>query len=485
MNKAPESEIQEDTFASEGVDPAPPPSLDMEGEEEAEAPPQGDVEPDADTPPVPFMAGGKLVEGMPESIKNAPPPKAPPDFSAFRKKPVEAAPPPEPKGGDMEDLDYDPFEDEDEDARAADLLTFLRQWTYSPGLSYISIRRMSPVQFRNFSTGGYLEDIHDPFDESWLAQRWGGGTFVVDVFQYSQGTGRSQRVEGRSVTISGPPLYYRGPDGNPAPIPGMAQQPNGNGAWNQGGYGGAPPASPFGAPTGGWGQARPTFGQAQPQSTSRTPGYMPNAADVLNRNQQDVAVMNMVKDTVESSAAGQVAAVQAQTETLRSELARERQEARRSREKEGSAISSMWQPVQSTIASVQDQLRTQADGHRAQMDALRQQSGEEMRAREEAHRREMDAMRLQNDGQLRAKDEDHRRYMDDLRERHRHEVDGLRDEMRRGEERGSDRVRQTEQMILARFEAQLAAAKDAADRAEREADRRVSERDVEIARIRD
>ena len=148
-------------------------------------------------------------------------------------------------------------------------------------------------------------------------------------------------------------------------------------------------------------------------------------------------------------------------------------------------MAAMWGPVQNTIAGVQDQLRTQAAGFQTQLDSQRASHGDELRAREESHRREMEQLRLTNTETLRSRDDDHRRYMDDLRDRHRHEVDGLREEVRRADDRAKERVTQTEQMILARFESQLALAKDAAERAERDADRRTGERDAEIQRMRD
>ena len=429
--------LQEDPSLEEEQAPPPPPPPP-----EAEAPSESSEENDEEelkgvaegSPPLPVPVplggvGGRLMDDMPESIRNAPPPAAPPDFSAYRR--AAAAPP---KEDAMEPETYpEDYGEEEEDH--LDLASWLRQRTYAPGLSYVSIRRLSPVNFRGYTTGGMLEEVHDAFDAAWIGQRWGGGTYALEIYEWDDRRGRAYRADSRTVQLGGVPTHYRGPSGEPVALPG-----------------GAPPQATYNGPPPAW-SSFPTGRPFMAGNAQQRPQY----DDVSNRRREDVQVMGMVRDTVEKSAAAQTAVLQSQNEAVQRELDRARRDQREAEERRRMDSHNLITPVNAAVESVKTQLVEQGATFQRHLSEQRQSFDMELRSSRESQERQLDMARQQTGEQLRSKDEAHARYLEDLRDRHRHEVDGVREQLRRAEDRTRDENARTEQMLAARYESQVKA----------------------------
>ena len=399
---------------------------------------------------------GRAIEGMPESLRNAPPPEPPPDFGAYRRAAATA-----PTNGQHADPFMDDVEEEPppgEDPNDWDLRSFLSQWNYAPGLSYIAIKRLSPANVRGFATSGFLEEIHEPIEEAWLGARWGGGTFVLDIFAYNERSGRAGRIDSRTVSIGGSPTHYRGPSGEPAPIPGIV----GAGAPPPGAWPNA--SAPSGYPPSGYPNNYPPNGGRPQNAWDASQG-------VAARRAEDVNVIRMTQEGFERAAKQQTDGMKVQNDALREDLAALRREAAEARSKQGDVAASMLAPIQSTVDSVREQLSQQQRAHSDQQAQMRTQHDAELRAQRESFERMLGEIRNQHERQLDAARMERSESLADLRERHKSEQDALRDQLRMADERARRDIDAAKETLAARYEAQLLQRADEVKRLERDEDR--------------
>lgn len=99
------------------------------------------------------------------------------------------------------------------------LYDYLSAYNYTAGVEYCLVERKHPTMFRGCPTGGRLEQLYEPVSESDLAAKWGGGTYLLKVYQLRGNASRQVGV--KLVTIAGQPTYYPGADGSRVPLPGV------------------------------------------------------------------------------------------------------------------------------------------------------------------------------------------------------------------------------------------------------------------------
>lgn len=98
------------------------------------------------------------------------------------------------------------------------LFAWCEQFAYTPGVDYLKLHRLYPKTWEGMSIGGFIEEVYEPIDEHWLADRWGGGSYQIEAYQRDS-TGRSRKTQVKHVEISGLPKSYMGSDGRPHVLP--------------------------------------------------------------------------------------------------------------------------------------------------------------------------------------------------------------------------------------------------------------------------
>ena len=98
------------------------------------------------------------------------------------------------------------------------LFAWCEQFSYAPGIDYLQLHRLHPKLWDGINIGGFIEDIYEPIDEHWLADRWGGGNYSLTSYQ-RDASGRTRKTKNKTVEISGVPRQFMGEDGKPHPLP--------------------------------------------------------------------------------------------------------------------------------------------------------------------------------------------------------------------------------------------------------------------------
>ena len=98
------------------------------------------------------------------------------------------------------------------------LFAWCEQYAYTPGVEYLKLQRSFPKLWEGITINGFIEDVYEPIDEHWLADRWGGGAYQLDIYQRDS-TGRSRKSGTKFVEISGLPKAFMGHDGIPHELP--------------------------------------------------------------------------------------------------------------------------------------------------------------------------------------------------------------------------------------------------------------------------
>ena len=98
------------------------------------------------------------------------------------------------------------------------LFAWCEEFNYTPGVEFLKLHRLYPRTWEGMSISGFVEEVYEPIDEHWLADRWGGGTYQLDSYQRDT-TGRSRKGKTKVIEISGLPKNYMGNDGVPHPLP--------------------------------------------------------------------------------------------------------------------------------------------------------------------------------------------------------------------------------------------------------------------------
>lgn len=98
------------------------------------------------------------------------------------------------------------------------LFAWCEQFAYTPGVDYLKLHRLYPKVWEGMSIGGFVEEVYEPIDEHWLADRWGGGSYQIEAYQRDS-TGRSRKTQVKHIEISGLPKAFMGSDGKPHNLP--------------------------------------------------------------------------------------------------------------------------------------------------------------------------------------------------------------------------------------------------------------------------
>lgn len=98
------------------------------------------------------------------------------------------------------------------------LFAWCESFEYTPGVDFLKLSRLFPKTWEGMSIGGFIEEVYEPIDEHWLADRWGGGSYLLESFQRDS-TGRSRKTQVKHTEISGVPKAYMGSDGRPHLLP--------------------------------------------------------------------------------------------------------------------------------------------------------------------------------------------------------------------------------------------------------------------------
>ena len=245
-------------------------------------------------------------------------------------------------------------DDEDEDEGEDSLEDWLSQFApFMMGVEYAKVIRVHPTAYKGIPVGGVLEDVYDPISEGDLAMKWGGGTFRVQVFK--QKGGRSKVVDERNISVSGYPTHYRGPDGDPEPLPTRSR------------------------PT----RERLTQQREEVQQNSLHGALGRSRADAQAETERARMIMEQNKE---------------HSGLLERLLAQERQANQHVEATKAQQQQAMVQPFNTAIGAVQNQMAALQASHSSTLEGLRTNHSEQMRAmqetlntyRDEAARRERD-----------------------------------------------------------------------------------------------
>ena len=103
------------------------------------------------------------------------------------------------------------------------VFAWCEQFNYTPGVELLKLLRLFPKTWEGMSIGGFIEEVYEPIDEHWLADRWGGGSYQLEAYQRDS-TGRSRKTQVKHVEISGVPKAFMGNDGRPHLLPSQVSQ---------------------------------------------------------------------------------------------------------------------------------------------------------------------------------------------------------------------------------------------------------------------
>lgn len=266
-------------------------------------------------------------------------------------------------------------------AQLVNVLEWSEKWNYQPGTQYVKLFRAYPKKWQNIPIGGDLEDIYEPFDAGYIKARWGGGTYMVHAVQLDP-DGRTRTADRKEIALSGVPLAFPGPDGEPTELP----QPKGvdpmrykEDEFDERESDGSPSAIDL-------------YYAAQANANSNR-GTDPETLEVL-RNAQNDANEHM-KATMEA----QNRLAQQTIENQERELTRMRENAR---ERENAAA----QPFNYAMQMMETRSSAESSNLRAQLDAMRSDHTMQMQMVQneharviESYQREMD--RLREDARIR------------------------------------------------------------------------------------
>jgi hypothetical protein len=98
------------------------------------------------------------------------------------------------------------------------VFAWCEQFSYTPGVEFLKLTRLYPKLWEGVTIGGFIEEVYEPIDEHWLADRWGGGSYQLDAYQRDP-SGRSRKTLTKFVEISGLPKAFMGSDGRVHQLP--------------------------------------------------------------------------------------------------------------------------------------------------------------------------------------------------------------------------------------------------------------------------
>jgi hypothetical protein len=280
----------------------------------------------------------------------------------------------------------------------------VREWTsqfkYTAEQEYVRIQREHPAVYAGYSAKGWLCDAYESFDESYLANVWGGGTYRLTAFQ---GVDRSRPSATGVVVINGVPKAYRGSDGspvafpevpNPGGLPGLNRPPpanaqqsiiNGQMQMPIAGMSFVPQMTPMGA----FGVANANPGmsaadvlalakQASEDSASRNQNHL--AFDAINKmTQQFQEQQSRTVDVVSESAQKLIEPLQRTIEMYKATL-------EDNQRKHASELDALYRQHQLNLDRVREDFKAQNEATRLQYDQMLTQSRNDATARENANR---------------------------------------------------------------------------------------------------
>lgn len=283
------------------------------------------------------------------------------------------------------------------------LFAWCEQFNYTPGVEYMKLMRLYPKTWEGLSIGGFIEEVYEPIDEHWLADRWGGGSYQLEAYQRDT-TGRSRKTQVKHVEISGIPRAYMGSDGRPHLLPSQQMsRPNssrrssdvlrrrmGLGRFRR----------DDDEDTGGFDDGGSTESIPRPRPTANVDKPLTDASTVYKMLQEtkksDNDALGVLREAQRDVHTQMQATSQQQTDMYKTLLDQQKEEMRRMREESGRAAENSSAPFKEMLKFV----TTQGSGSasRENMDALRQAHDTAIQSLTREHASHVDNLRRTFEG---------------------------------------------------------------------------------------
>ncbi len=253
----------------------------------------------------------------------------------------------------------------------------VRQWLEGIGATadiQIRIKRMQPKAYDGVPIEGSLETVEEFIDDEWLKDRYGGGTYQLNVMKRAK-NGSMQYHTSRTVKIAGPP--------------------------NMSQYGGA-------GPTGRAMSVSPPSANndlaSQALSMTQRQLELEQQRNAGNRG-TDPALLQAITAPMQAALADQrAAAAEARRESAAKDerifaliAAQNAPRVDKADEFKDKILSNMLEGESARIEALRErhesEMRQLREGHRQEIDRVRANAADDMRAREKQHERELDMMR--------------------------------------------------------------------------------------------
>lgn len=291
-----------------------------------------------------------------------------------------------------------------------DLFEWMERFDYQPGVSFVRVVRLHPSKWRNIAIKGFTEDLDEPVDISYLAERWGGGSYRLLAKQLTPSGDRTKTVAQFTTTVAGPPRAYRDQNGDPLVFP--PEEPA-RGRWEE-------EDDEF---RGGGGRSQSAYDLLMAERmANRGDAMNTETLEVVRRAQQDAN--EHYSKAVEQQQSIATSTIDAQREEL--SLMRERQRETDERRQE---------PIRQATSMIEARANAEMGMMRSQLDSMRGEHSAQMTA-------------LQNQHQM---------QLGSIERQHAAVVDALQRELQRTRDDGKSRVDQTQAILAAQYQGQISA----------------------------
>lgn len=297
-----------------------------------------------------------------------------------------------------------------EDLDDQDLYGWMEQFAYQPGVSFVRVFRKHPAKWEGIDIQGFTEDLDEPQDVDYLADRWGGGTYRLNAIQLTPAGDRTKTVDRFTITVAGPPTGYRGPDGEPRDLP----QPDIRGS-----------------------RRRNDEGDEDRTRSSRMSAYDLLMQERLHDrgDRVDTEALEVVRRAQLDANEHYSKAVEQQQKIADQTIRAQREELNLARERMQDADERRNEPIRQATSMIEARANSEASMMRAQLDAMRQE-----------HVVQLGALQTQHQMQLSSVERQHAQM-----------VDALQRELDRAREDSRSRVEQTQMVLAAQYQGQITA----------------------------
>jgi len=256
------------------------------------------------------------------------------------------------------------------------LFAWCEQFDYTPGVELLKVLRLYPKTWEGMSIGGFIEEVYEPIDEHWLADRWGGGSYQLEAYQRDT-TGRSRKTQVKHVEISGVPRAYMGNDGRPHLLPSQQMSRSNSSRRSSDVLRRRMGLGRFrrdDEDNGGYEDDDHTESISRPRPTANVDKPLTDASTVYKMIQEtkksENDALGVLREAQKDVHTQMQATSQQQTEMYRTLLEQQKEEMRRMREESSRAAESSSAPFKEMLRF----MTTQGSGNasRENMDALRQ-----------------------------------------------------------------------------------------------------------------